>query len=82
MPVSDQNKVLQAVFELYDDYTVAMKKIIESQKEFEDRQKRADQAAGNFQVTLWKTGGKANKGKINKWAAMLLLSRAYLYMEK
>lgn len=25
--------------------------------------------------------GKFNKGKINKWAAMLLLSRAYLYME-
>lgn len=58
MPVSPNT--LQAVFELYDDYTVAMKKIIESQKEFEGRQKQADQAAVNFQSTLGKTEGKAS----------------------
>lgn len=58
MPVSPNT--LQAVFELYDDYTASMKKIIESQKEFEGRQKQADQAAVNFQSTLGKTEGKAS----------------------
>ena len=58
MPVSPNT--LQAVFELYDDYTASMKKIIESQKEFEGRQKRADQSAVNFQSTLGKTEGKAS----------------------
>lgn len=76
------NAVLESVFALQDNYTAAIRKIIQSQEDYEEQQKQIDKATEIFQARLNNMGAASGSasGGIGKLASKIgaLVSITYL----
>lgn len=78
------NGTLQAVFALQDNYTTAIRRILQSQEDYEQQQRRIDQATAVFQNRLDNMSGSANSASngIGKLVGKLTALVSVTYLAK
>lgn len=78
------NGTLQAVFALQDNYTIAIRKILRSQEDYEKKQQQIDKATEVFQNRLENMSGKADNasGGIGRLVGKLTALVSVTYLAK